>query len=300
MNLVAQSNSKTGHKNISYDAKECSFIVSIFRDGHVLKFRTNTIEDAIRVRDQILKFYKEHGRLPKRSDLGLEYRDRRRLKEREKKAKSAYICKMCKKQMSYMSKSSINDFKDRGEICGHCQSKDRDYFSLDVNRRKINRLNEKYISEVFKHDRKYYIVHLDKNRVSIGRTFTSLKDAISFRNGVLNFYSENNRMPDDLELKTLFGLERSNRKYSNKPSDSDKSSTGLKNIAYEPKKDRYYVTIARDRVKSTLSFKSLEDAKFARKIMLETFEGSGVMLRNGEVRARMKEIKESEEYESLN
>lgn len=111
---------------------------------------------------------------------------------------------------------------------------------------------------------------------------------------MLDFYKENNRMPNEAELISLFGLRPSNRKLSNEPSESKNSSTGLKNIIFEPTKGRYHVNIIRNRIKCDITFKTLDDAKLARKIILNTFDQTGVMLRSGEVRAKMKELKEHE------
>ena len=295
MNLKAQSNSKSGHKNISYYEEEHSYIVSVYRDGKKFKTRVNTLEEAIQVRDQSLEFYEEHGHLPTRFDLNIENRKYRRLKIREKKVLPVCICEMCKSKMSYVSNSSIEKFKDRGNICGHCQSKDRNRFSLEAQSHKQNRLNEKYISKIVADGcRTYYAVHLDKDRASLCRTFKTLQDAIDYRNQMLDFYKENNRMPNEAELISLFGLRPSNRKISNEPSDSKNSSTGLKNIIFEPTKGRYHVNIIRNRIKCEITFKTLEDAKLARQIILNTFDQTGVMLRSGEVRAKMKELKEHE------
>ena len=107
---------------------------------------------------------------------------------------------------------------------------------------------------------------------------------------MLDFYKENDRLPDDSELESIFGIKLSNRQISNKSKSSKNSATGLKNITYHSRQNRYYVTLARDRIKITLSFKALEEAKLARKIIFETYDETGVMLRSGEVRAKMREL----------
>lgn len=294
MNLKAQSNSKSGHKNITFDHSRSDYHISVYRNGKFFVMRANTLEEAIVIRDKALEFYEEHSRLPKRSDLGIEKRKKRRLKERVKKVRSVYTCEMCKRKLSYINDQLVKPFKDRGNICGHCKPKTRSDLSLDNRARKLGRLNEKYISFSINRGRAYYQVSLEKYGRSISRSFRNFEDAINYRNQILDFYKEQERLPNDLELETVFNAKIYNRKTSNEPTDSINSATGLKNIAYHEKTDRYYISISRNRAKSTISLKTLEDAKLARQIILNAYEESGVMLKSGEVRAKMKELKENE------
>lgn len=291
MNLKAQSNSKSGHKNITYDSIRHHYIVSIRRNGKLFVARADALEEAICIRDRALKFYEEHSCLPKKSDLGISRRKNRKFKERVKKIRPVYTCEMCKKEMSYKSDQMIEDFKKRGNLCGHCLPEDRSNLSLDSISGKIGRLNEKYVVDVVtKYGKRYYSVKFGDRRHLISGTFTSLEDAIVFRDQIINFYKEQNRLPNNEELVVIFGARSYSRKHSDRSSTSENSSTGLKNIVYHTKTDRYYVSIIRDRVKTSISFKTLEDAKLARQIILDTYEETGVMLRSGEVRARMREL----------
>ena len=192
--------------------------------------------------------------------------------------------------MRYKSKFEIKEFEKRDHLCGDCSPVDKADLSLEIRPPYQNSLNEKYISVGVRGDRTYYQVGLDKHRRSINRAFRSLKDAIAFRNQLLDFYNCHDRLPNDSELISIFGMELTYRYISNELKDSNNSSTGLKNISYDSKRGLYSVEITRDRVKCATTFKTLEEAKLARKIILETYDETGVMLRSGEVRAKMKEL----------
>lgn len=291
MNLKAQSNSKSGHKNIHYDESVHSYVVRIYRNGKLFVTYANNLEEAISVRDKAYEFYEKNGSLPTKSELGLTRRSHRAFKERVKKVMPKCVCKICRKTMSYRLQSKVEAFERRGNVCGNCRSKDRAKLSLEIKPDRPNRLNEKYIFLDIKGTRTYYKVSLSKRRRVINKSFLSLKDAIVFRDQMLDFYKEHNRLPDDSELARIFGMEFYDRPISNALKQSKHSSTGLKNISYHPVQDVYYVNIARDRIKTTVSFKTLEEAKLARQILLNTYEESGVMLSPGEVRAKMREMR---------
>lgn len=290
MNLKAHSNSKSGHRNISYDDSNRAYVVSVSRNNQRFVALLDTLKEAIDTRDSVIGFFEKNSRLPKKSEIGLTRRKYRIFKRRDKKIEQSCICKMCKKTMSYANLSEIKEFKERDNVCGNCQPKDRSELSLEIRPNKPNRLNEKYISITIKGTRTYYQCSIAKRRRSISRAFEFLNDAIVFRNQMLDFYKENDRLPDDSELESIFGIKLSNRQISNESKSSKNSATGLKNITYHSRQNCYYVTLARDRIKITLSFKTLEEAKLARKIILETYDETSVMLRPGEVRARMREL----------
>lgn len=290
--MKAQSNSKSGHKNISYNDEKRSYVVSIYRNGKFFVAMSDTLEEAIDIRDKAIKFFEEHSRLPKKSDIGLTRRNYRRFAERVKKVRRDCVCQICKRVMSYRTLSKVKEFEERGNVCGNCLPKDRSEVSLKIKPNKPNRLNEKYISSsIDKYGHVRYSVNIEKRRCSINRSFKSLDDAIRYRNQILKFFNERDRLPDDYELTEFFGKKFHNQSISNEPSRSDNSATGLKNIAYNKTRNVYHVSIIRNRIKCFIMCKTLEEAKLARKIILETYDETGVMLRSGEVRAKMKELK---------
>ena len=133
-----------------------------------------------------------------------------------------------------------------------------------------------------------YRVRFDKSRRSLSKSFKSLNDAIKYRDQIVAFSKKNRRLPNDSELENIFGL----RLYTRSHRKSDDLTNDLMYIRYFRKTNRYFVCINRERVRFNTSFKTLEEAKLARKIVLETYEETGRMLRVGEVRARMRELGE--------
>ena len=64
--MKAQSNSKSGYRNIFYNDAKRFYTVHICRNGRRFIVYTDTKEEAIEVRDKALTFYEEHGQLPKK------------------------------------------------------------------------------------------------------------------------------------------------------------------------------------------------------------------------------------------
>lgn len=201
-----------------------------------------------------------------------------------KKVRPTYTCKICQREISYRDQDRIDAFIQRGNVCGYCFCEERSLSSEEL------KSGERYISPYTTESGKdSYRVKFDKHRRSISRSFKSLEDAITYRDQIIDFYKQNLRMPNDSELESLFGL----RFYCRKHRRSNDLTNDLKNIRYYQKIDRYFVCIIRDRVRFNTSFATLEEAKFARKLVLDEYDASGRMLTVGEVRARMKECDRS-------
>ena len=275
MKLKSQSNSRLGHRNVSYDEKKQSYVVSIYRKGKFFVAYLNTLDEAIDVRDRAYAFYEKHGRLPKKSDLSLTVRKRRVLKERTY-LKQTFVCSICKREISYYDKDCINSFIENGNICGYCSREKNLDSSLDA--RYI------YASKTISGN-DVYRVKLDKGRRSISRSFRSLDEATAYRDQILSFYKENRRLPNDRELETVFGTKLVNRRRA-KIDDTD----DLRNIRHDRKSNRYFVCVIRDRIRFNTSFSSLDEARLARDIFLLEYEESGRVTKVGEVRARMREL----------
>lgn len=288
MTLKAQSNSKSGHRNISYDDAKRSYVVSIYHSGRYFRAYLDTLDEAIEIRDRANNFYEKNHFWPTKSDLGLKRRKSRRSKEYAS-IKQTFVCSVCKREISYYDKERIKAFVENGNACGYCSRKERFNLSLDVELNDPNSLKDKYITQVTKKSgRVSYKVSFHKNQRIIGRSFKSLTEAIEYRDRILDFFKEHSRLPDDSELESIFGLHLINRTLRR----SNDLKNDLRNIRYNRKSNKYILCIVRRRDIFNGSFKTLEEAKLARKIVLETYDNTGVMLRVGEVRARMKELGE--------
>lgn len=71
MTLKAQSNSKSGHRNISYDDAKRSYVVSIYHNGRYFRAYLDTLDEAIEIRNRANDFYEKNHFWPTKSELGL-------------------------------------------------------------------------------------------------------------------------------------------------------------------------------------------------------------------------------------
>lgn len=56
--------SNSGYRNISFNVSTNRYYMAIRRKSRTFAINVDTLEEAIAVRDEILKFYSDHGRLP--------------------------------------------------------------------------------------------------------------------------------------------------------------------------------------------------------------------------------------------
>lgn len=64
-----RSNRTTGIKNISYSRRHDVYVISISRSKSFFIERSRSLGDAIRIKERVLKFYDESGRLPNRDEI---------------------------------------------------------------------------------------------------------------------------------------------------------------------------------------------------------------------------------------
>ena len=64
-----RSNRTTGIKNISYSRRHDVYVISISRSKSFFIERSKSLDDAIRIKERVLKFYDESGRLPNRDEI---------------------------------------------------------------------------------------------------------------------------------------------------------------------------------------------------------------------------------------
>lgn len=63
------SNLSTGIKNISYRRQYDDYRLKIIRDKSKFVKHLRSLDDAIRIKERVLKFYDESGRLPTRDEI---------------------------------------------------------------------------------------------------------------------------------------------------------------------------------------------------------------------------------------
>ena len=63
------SNLSTGVKNIYYSRQDDYYKITVTRDKSAFRKRSKSLEDAIRIKELVLKFYDEFGRLPSKDEI---------------------------------------------------------------------------------------------------------------------------------------------------------------------------------------------------------------------------------------
>lgn len=218
----------------------------------------------------------------------------------DKKAHSnrdkVYICKRCHQKFYYTEACSSakrfeSAFKERGDICGFCEFPIKPTISTEISDNQRGRLNEKYVSVYTRPSgRSYYSVRIIKNHRQLSRSFLDLNDAIAFRDIVVEFYNTNGRLPSKDEQDILFPKCPTSKIVRDKTSNNSKrdgSSTGLDNISRRKDDGRYNVRVIRDNVSVVVTFKTLEEAIAARKLILDIYHKTGKLPSRGEVIANL-------------
>lgn len=67
--VEANKNNSIGIKNISYDQNTHRYCIGIERNGKRFRTSASTLEKAIQIKEKVLKFYKDHSRLPSFNEI---------------------------------------------------------------------------------------------------------------------------------------------------------------------------------------------------------------------------------------
>ena len=294
----AQANSKSGHKNISYQRQRDAYVINVMRKGYIFVTLCKSVEEAIDVRDLVYEFFYKNDRLPSIEEMGLKNGSvlKAKIKSKHNDRESNYTCKICNRRFHYNDerlngKNSASAFKERGNICGHCARQTNAPLSKA---RSDNQSKHKYISCFDRLGRTYYRVKIKKNRSIMNRSFNNLDQAIRFRNKAVEFYNNNGRLPTHEEQNIIFPgrlTYKKNTTYKDNSKKSKHSSTGLKHISYDKLKDRYITTVVRDDHTAIATFKDLDDAIAARDIILAEYDKTGSLPSRGEILAKLDKLK---------
>lgn len=185
-------------KNIYWNDKRNAYIVYLQRYGQVFYKLSYSLEDAIELRDKVLEFFKHHKRKPSSEELGLERKKPVFAKPVEKRvAKPIVRCKMCTKEIKYDRDQHRELFHDRGNLCGYC------YRIHESDREVLENLESmKHIS--FDKSTNLYVVQIKRFNQSFSHRTKTLEEAKHLRNQLIEFYSQNKRLPDSEERSLLF------------------------------------------------------------------------------------------------
>lgn len=278
---LAQTNSKSGHRNISYSEQKRSFVCIIMRDGKMFNAHFDTLEEAIEIRDKVYDFFEENKRLPSKDELNLKRRAKRSMKVKKTYEKVSRTCKSCGRQFAIKNDSTglkiIEEFERRGNVCGYCHASKSDFvFSDDERYMTRNKSGERYIRLLeHKNGKISYVVNIVINNHNVSKRFKTMSEAVEFRDKMVNFIETYNRMPTEEEKIVEFKIQKSGRK---KLATSETlKDIDMKCISRAKDKNRYHVSVSRRNRTFQVYCKTLEEAVKARRLALEMYETHGVL-----------------------
>lgn len=283
------STNKTGHLHISFYPKTNDYVVAISRKNKIFYLRTTTLEEAIKIRNQVYSFYERRGRFPSREELRVTRRKPRLKNPLEIRTEEA-VCSVCGNEYQFKNTRRYKEFLESGKVCGFCERKKDRISSISIENA-TGQLNEKYIT----FDRSYgpkvkYRVHVTKDREYFAKSYETLEEAVKSRNDIVEFYEEHKRLPNLEEQNDLFGIKSVRHESKNQIDEESKSSnTNLKNITFDETSNRYFIQISRDRRKFSTTCNSLERAIAIRTSVIMFYKEHGHLPTKAELKSFVKE-----------
>lgn len=282
------STNKTGHLHISFYPKTNDYVVAISRKNNSFYIRTTTLEEAIKIRNQVYSFYERRGRFPSREELRVTRRKPRLKNPLEIRTDEA-ICSVCGNEYQFRNTRRYKEFLESGKVCGFCERKKDQISSISIENA-TGQLNEKYITL----DRSYgpkvkYRVCVTKDHEYVVKNYRTLEEAVKARNEIVEFYEKHKRLPNLQEQNDLFGIKSRCRENKNNLNEESKSSnTNLKNITFDEASNRYFIQISRDRRKFSTTCTSLDRAIEIRTSVIEFYKDRGYLPTKAELKSFVK------------
>lgn len=285
------STNKTGHLHISFYPSKNDYVVAISRKQDHFYMRTSTLEEALKIRNQVYSFYERRGRFPSREELGISKR-KPRLKNRLEPRTEDAICSECGNEYQFKNTRRYMEFVESGKVCGFCERKKDQISSISIENA-TGQLNEKYISIDRSYGRKIkYRVCVTKDHEYVVKNYSTLEEAVKSRNEIVEFYEKHKRLPNLEEQNELFGIKSRRRENKNNLDEESKvSNTNLKNITFDEASNRYFIQISRDRRKFSTTCTSLDRAIEIRTSVIEFYKEHGYLPTKAELKSFVKEKK---------
>lgn len=218
--------SNSGHKYVYDREKTNDYAVSITRKRNTFFRAFNTLEEALQVRDRVLQFYEESGRLPSTKEIGLRRREHR-LKTDHHREKYISLDKTCGKRpyRVLISKNRVSFVKHFATLEDAIKTRDEilDFFKefdrlpnreeqetlFDVKFKTIKNLSDKTHSRSntsmmnITFDRSFdrYAIQITRRGTKFYAVSQTLEEAIAIREEILKFYDDNDRLPTKLEYR---------------------------------------------------------------------------------------------------
>ena len=260
--LRKYSISSTGERNIVRSNGSKPYCVSIARSKQKFNRLVDTIEEGVKIRDRVLRFYQEHDRMPK-GYSELEFSDFPQSEE----------CQKCKRSVAFNSSYSYARFVNSNRVCRYCLS--------DIRRENSGKRNDRmrYISR--QRSSMLYIVRFHRRGQKTVVYQALLEEAIAARDKIEKFYDEHLRLPtreeviNDLKIDVL-----------REPIDQE-----LKNIAIVRDGLSFVAYLSRNNVRHSKTFYDLESAKAYRDYLYEFYDRYDRLPTKEESNRKAEEIK---------
>lgn len=261
--MTSQTIETVDMKNISWNEKRKGYIVYIRRFGQSFYKLAYSLEEAIDLRDKVLEFFKVHKRKPSSEELGLERKKPVFVKRVEKQILK---CKMCGNESDYHNRKNRDLFIKRNHTCGYCHRIEKSNLEVLENPDSMKHITaEKSPSQ--------YVIQIRRFNNTFSHRTENLEEAKLLRNEVINFYIENNRLPDSEEKALLLSIEpRVKQRYVSEA----RSNTKEKHIS-RTEEGFYTVAISRNCRFYRTVCKTLDHAIELRDRALEYFDIFGVL-----------------------
>ena len=218
--------SNSGYKYVYSREKTDDYAVSITRKRDRFFRAFNTLEEAIELRDKVLQFYEEFGRLPSVKEIGLRRREHRlKTDSRNERhisldgtcGKRPYRVLIVKNRVSFVKNFSTLEeaIKMRDEVLNFFKEFDRlpnreeQETLFDVKFKDLKNLSDKKDSKsntskkniTFDKSFDRYAIQITRKGMKFYAVNQSLEEAIKLRDEVLEFYKIYDRLPSKTEYQ---------------------------------------------------------------------------------------------------
>lgn len=274
-------------KNISFHKVRKVWFIHFVKGRHKFQATTETLEEAIALRDKVRDFMDLHDRIPKFEEV--DFVPRPRGPKPKPKQMYRYVCSRCNRVTETQSKVNYTNFVNADNICVICRINDA--IDRNVSRdtpTKSNQLGIRNISFDKRSNR--YNVSVARQGEMFSCAAKTLEEATSIKKTVLEFIDSNGRVPTNNEGAEMFGYTARNRSDLSKSSKSHSSSTSERHIAKDRCKDVHVVQISRAGRKFSMRIKNLEHAKILRNEVYDYYKTHGRLPKTEEFLERRNQL----------
>lgn len=200
---------EVAQKNIYYELKSDSYCVQVIRNKSKFYARVHTLEEAIALKNMVLKFYKENGRIPRNSELNFESYERETTYGKyitfNKASQSFKLVINREGKRIIVSKRDVSElYPIRERILEFYDTHKRLPKHSEIGVKLQHPIREEGDSTKYITRQNTYIESYSIKIVRADETFLaythSLPEAMEVRDSVLEFYKLHHRLPSHAEI----------------------------------------------------------------------------------------------------